>query len=476
MKSRNGFRIAAITLILSGIMILPAQSDDRKIMRLGIEQAKAEAVLNSNTLRHLVADRNDLMDQYLDVSDQVKQLDTLHQLLPRYRYLYEKNRQTQGNATYASYFSLSQQRLALSMELSGLSQPADAARILEITNQIAAIDASIDLLGLTQEAISSIITPQEALELQAYASQFALVGMTSPNLSGMEEYKLFAEPAQVAPYKIMTGIRKLDAAVDLAKGSITLGMDQLYRTVPYLQSMKRLAVRNLEVVNKEKSASIMKVINGLATEQDYYKAANSAASAALKLNQLNRQMDTLMMNCRYLLALDSEDELQLTDTKGKLPETQEMKMYLEAALSNRNEIKTLVLSIDEMKYELDIMDDYIKGSDLYKSAELELAARMNDLEQTKLNIQQEITAGYASVLLKRETYLLCDRALAQAVREYGEVSSYAARGFVSENTLLKASLLMIQQEADSMAAYHDYAHALVALEAASQAGPAYHVP
>lgn len=485
MKSFNKMLIPIVSLILlSSYIIHAATVSAETVLQLTKEEAQEITLENNNTIKSLDQTRKELLRGYSDLSDQMDLLEGLYNNLNTFEHLYTKNKNTRDNVSYNTYFENSKQILTNTMRIEEideiLSSPTDDVDIESLTNEKNTLVSEnetyqneITALGLTESEINNIISYEEYQNLQILQAQFGSMNINKP-LSKEEEYSRFIKPLYVTPYSFQMNITSMNLTIETTKESILSGVNQLYDGILTLKEVKTILIESVALNESNLNNSQVKLQLGKATKVDVTKAKNNLEIARMELQKMEREINSMKMNLKKMLGLEPTTTINLIDEVTEVHNLQDLYYYIGNALTNRNEIKLIQLSIEDKNNEFDYVDEYFSSrSEEYLIGESELKGLYLDLEYTKLDIEKEIRNAYMDVKEKKAAYELSIKELDQAITQYNNMQSYKELGYITSNTLNQLNIQKVQKENAKITAYRNYVNAYQALIDATSIGPAY---
>lgn len=513
-KRMISFLISTTLIFIHSPSVLAASVEaDRKFEYVTKAEARTMAVENSNALRNLETSRQALLGQLADYNDQMEAYDQIYTLYQDYQDLLGKYKSTQADANKKAYFdytlaiATNQQALGilaadlgtLTAELAAIQASATledpkSAEILAKQDEIAAMQAAIDLKNseisaatasialllaptgpLGTEQVAQIMTLTEYYTMVTYQGILSSAGITG-SLSNREEYETFIYPIQVVPNTFTSGVQSLELGKEVAAVSIENGVIQLYNGLITLQNFEGLLTDSYDLSKEQVRQVIARLQVGKATQIDLDMAQNSEKTAALELQNMRRQIESMMLSFKQLVGLTYDTQIVLEEKNYTVAQFKTLQAYIDSALKNRNEFKSLKITLDGANYIMGYLDDYYDSDDyeyLIQDGEIELVEI--DIEMQKAAIRHEITAAYQDVLEKQATYAYSQDDLQDAKDQRTRTQRYYDLGFITKLPLLQLDMLVVQKENAELSAYRDYIMALNQLESASQFGPAYSI-
>lgn len=413
-KKKTVLLLLSVTLSITliGFAMNVIAKSDGEVVELTKSEANGLAIENSSAIRGMDANIYDLLKAHQEMKDSIVMLKGLYALLPRYRYLYYLD--------------------------------------------------------------PSTITPEEQIELEGYKYQFAMLGITSPNLTNKQVYDTFIYPIEVGPDAMLVGVLSLGSSIEAAKVGIGLGANQLYDTILAMEDIYTVLEMNYDMAVVDKESFERKYNFGQVSLMEYQKADNKMIIAELEMNKMAREIDNLMLSLKQMLGLSLDIELVLDPSIDSINVLEPLEDYLDSALTKRSEIETLKYSINAKEREFEYVKDYFSSSsNQYKITEGELETLILDLKGTEESIEKEMRSGYVDVLEKGNNLDIKAQDLELAENQLKELTKYYELGFVSEAKKDGIKMLVIQKENDYISAKRDYINALYAYELASGIGPGY---
>ncbi len=444
----------------------PLMAED-ETLQLTRETFIEEAVAYSSTIKELDIQLEKLVNQHQSMDAMLEGMEKLYDNLDDYQDLYNLAQYTQSqDADYWRYMELVYrvgQGETLTqdeqLELFTLSQIYG-----DLTDQT---NTNVDPTYMTVRQYAIYVNLRPAFEQ---------LGLTDPNLSRAEEYEMFVYPLEVAPVALQNGIVQLKRGVELAEIGTATGMGQLYDSYSMLTGYLELQEQNYAVAKEKYEADKTRYELGRLSEADYKASANTLEIAKLNRDTMERQLDNLTMNINRMIGREPEApiKIQVTNQAFIPHDLEDVDVYINRALEERNEILTQEEAIHAKEIEMTQVDKFFSDSkDTYKATALELEVQKSEMESVENDIRIELISAYQNVLEKEKAADIAKGDLDAAYRQYNVVKTNMSLGFVTAATLNQVQILVSNSLEGYNTAVTDYDKAYEDLINASQIGPAY---
>lgn len=464
MKTKVIYKVMSMLLTVVLIITIVSSSGSYAVstpLKLTKDDVKKLVLEYSPVIKSLEKSQKDLVKDFSKLSDQLSGMRTLYGLLPRYKQLYNQYVLLAAIPGYYSYLDLEVGKKFHTITDAAYDTSLAALKLVNIN-----LEAAI--------ALSTNMKVDDYLEYKTYAPQFALLGITNPNLSNIQEYETFVSPTVIAPMSMQTGVVNLGVAIDSTKAALASGAMTLYDTLILLESYLDLQERSYAMAINDTKTAKKKYDAGLSSLLAYKTAQNKEAIAQLNRDSMARQVDNLMMQFNVMMGLNVTTQLELTSAIEKTKFLDSLDSYIAKALKERNEVKTLSNNRQNSSFQFDkIKEFYSPSNAVYKIAEAELKDKDLEKEQLILQISLEINKAYINVLEKEDAMAIKKASMDDAIRQHKELEKSIELGFVTADVLLGLDLLVTQATNDYYASNRDYIAAYAALQGASSIGPAY---
>lgn len=458
-KVKIGFLIMGLCAFLFGAN---AASADEAILKLSRVTVGGLARGYSPAVKNLESSRNKLQIEYDDLKTAMEGLQTLYDLLPQYKTLYN---------SYLAVGSITDYQTYLQEAAKGIMGNAEAAE-----NAAAML---IDEVGNPTPLAAELanrdnMQVDEYMKYTGFQTQFSMFGITNPNLTLEEEYKKFVYPINMGPEAMQTGIRNLNVTIDNVEASIYNGAMSLYDSVLMLEGYLQLQTISYGMAQTDLTSATKKYEKDLISEDDYNIAVNKEKIAKLNMQSMARQVENLKMNLNLMIGIGVTTQVKFTSDFDGIVTLKSIDYYIERGIRERNELISLVnnyaLKVKEFGYVKSYFNESSVGYKIVASELNEFDLKEKELE---LQIEKEIREAYLNVLEKEEDIKSAKLTLEDSTRQYESMRRRVDLGYITESTLTGLSIMMIQANNEYLTAQRDYFSAVTALESASSIGPAF---
>ncbi len=486
--------LMTILLSFTSNVLNAKEETNEAIIRLTKEAAILKASERSSLVRGLKSNLRNISYSYNKMTEDLRMLNSLYDLMPRYKALFVKNEKTLMRVDYYRYLVLKtkapidQARLVvINQALSTLEALADPTveevnEIVDLTaekglivtraSQLATLEPTITLADLQNTQLLSL---NEFAEFNAITEMFSLLGIHLP-LTSSQEYDIFIYPLQIVPMTFATNIETTRIALDTEKERLKINTSHTYNSLLILHSASKQQLSQVQLLEKDKQSMARKYELGLAAAYDAKQAQYDYEIALLEMKKMDRDIDTQEMAFKKMLGLELNKELELVDDYKTVTAFNPIETYIESALKNRNEIKTAQISVKEKKNERDYANIYLSSaSDPYKIIEAKYQESELTLQQRQQSIEMEIRNAFADVQNKQAVMKLRQKEFQGKNTIYLSAQRYLALGYISEHTVNGYESGLHLSEQAYLSAQKSYYEAVSAIKAASGIGPAYNI-
>lgn len=448
---KNTLRLLSIVLLMT-LLASSGSIAETKPLKLSKEDAKALVINYSPIIKGLEKSRNDLVRSFSSLNKNLSGLQTLYDYLPQYKQLYNLYQQMVLIPDYVGYLQIAILGNVVNTTAYVTAHPALAAPIADPNNM-------------------TVIQYGTFVSLQP---QFALIGITDPNLSSAQEYELFISPLRSSTMSMQTGVMNLGIAVDSTKAALKSGVETLYDSVILLEGYLELQEMSYTMAKSDFETASKKYKSGLISKAALETAENKQRIAVLNRDSMLREVDNLKMRLNLMLGLDVTTVLELTTTNVINPTLGSLDEYISQGLEARNEMQTFKNDHQNVTYQFTLIKGYYSpSSPTYKVAE----AEVKDSEYKKLQLEQQITLeinkAYLDAIEKEHEMILKKAVMNDAINQRKDLEKSIKLGFATSSTLNGMDLFVTQATNDYYTASRDYHAAYIALQNASSIGPAY---
>lgn len=448
---KNTIRLLSIVLLVT-LLASGGSIAETTPLKLSKEDAKSLVINYSPVIKSIEKSRNDLVRSYSSLNKNLSGLQTLYDYLPQYKQLYNLHQQMLLIQYYEEYLKLAIQGN------------------VAITNQYVADHPSL----IAPISDSTNMTPVQYGTYLTLKPQFALIGITDPNLSAAQEYELFISPLRSSTMSMQTGIMNLGIAVDSTKAALKSGVETLYDSVILLEGYLELQEMSYTMAQSDYETASKKYKSGLISKITLDTAENKEKIAKLNRDSMLREIDSLKMRLNLMLGLDVSTVLDLTTTNVIKPTLGNLDEYIQRGLEERNEMLTFKNDHQNLTYQFSLIKGYYSSSSpTYKVAE----AEVKDSEFKKIQLEEQITLeinkAYLYAIQKEHTMVLKKAVMEDAIRQHKDLEKSIKLGFATSNVLIGLDLLVTQATNEYYTANRDFHAAYIALQNASSIGPAY---
>lgn len=231
---------------------------------------------------------------------------------------------------------------------------------------------------------------------------------------------------------------------EVAKNQLKLGVYQLYSGLISTKEGLDVEQQNLNSVEDQYKKAQLQLQLGTVSPVDVKSSESAYTAEKAKLNQLQRQYDSLTKQLNQLLGVDintkytgfSKDNLSTQAYPKKYDD------YVKDALTNRVEIKNDTESINEKKAEFDsVRSAYpYNTSPEYKIAKFPIGEAQNKLDTDKIDISIEINTLYNDLQVKIKKLQPEQKKYDSAKTTYNKALQSYNLGLISKIDFDKASV------------------------------------
>jgi len=418
---------------------------------VGRDTVIKEALEASRILESLQDGQKKLVENHQSLGEIADGLISVHNLLPRYKYLYNQYIAAQAIADYQGY---------LETVLAGGDIPAYLV-------------AHPALVGVVEVAPN--MTRDEYSEYLTYVPMFISLGVANPNISLKEEYNLFIQPVKVTPYALRTEIMIMNLKQEEVERSIKAGAVTLFNATQQIKEGVTIQRDLLHLTGEKRKSAKHRYTLGLISQYAYQIEVNNEKIASLELTSLERDWGIMKQRLNQLRGKPLSEAIVLEETVIKeIEPLEKVEVYVTKALENRLELKENTLRLQEKENErVQMAPYYEKTAYAYVAIENDKNQLVLEKRQLEQKIEIEIRTAYMAVNEKEEVLSLAREALKMSQHTLAEQKARQAVGQVSFMIIQGSEIdvLAKSQRLDQM--YRAYIVAKEKLENASDIGPAY---
>lgn len=459
-KARNLAALLMAVVVFSSSAMAEDPADTLVVDKASYQDMVVEG---SPILENLRLQRDNLMDQESKLNDAAEKIKAAYAQLPAYAQLealYEANqaaaREAELSAEYVEYLGL------LSKAASGLTEE-EALRLGELT------------LLLAEGGVAPLITAEQYMQYTVLKNMFRAFGVYDPDLDPEKEYDIFIQPAYVMPRTLGLAVDNLILAIKATEAGLSDGAARIFDGVLFMEAMMALQEAGAELSGSSYEGIARKLELGLASEAAAATAQAEYRIAVLNKDSFGRDIENMKMNMNVMAAREVAAPIALEGSIVAIsPSKGSVFDYVETALANRSEIRTIQNDMKAKSNELDYMEDYLDTSSArYRTARNEYERLMLQWEDARTTIRKDIYTAYRDMLLNQKGVALAQKELASAKEQYRQMTVNLEQGFINQDTLDAVGMKVIQAENAAVEAERDYYNTIVRLEQAAGIGPGY---
>lgn len=481
MKNRRNRRVGLVAaMLITMTLILPTGSmADNSITALRRSEVGKMAQDYSPAIKSLERDKINLSQDYLDLTERLKGLQSLYDQLSTYRSL-DGVYKSITSPHYLTY-------IGLISKAANPKNPADpnivaAGQMIDGADEDPTDvdkDTILDENGINNTAELALaadvakMTPTQYFQYQGLKSAFKAIGITDPNIGQRKEYETFVQPLEVAPAALQNGASLLGVGIKSASAGIKSGAEALFDGTLQLEGVVKLQKLNREIAEEALVTAEKKHALGQISDGAYQKAKNDARIAALNHQSIQRDYDNLKMNLNALLGREVTSAIALMEEDGPTPDLAPVEAYIAKGLKERSELRNIGFNTSNKEKELVQVEKYLGKSAIeYKRAKGLLEDYALDKAYQEKAITAEIMKAYRNIAVQKQNLTVKKLAKDDALRQQKDMALNVSLGFVTEATAKRIDLLVTQATNEYYAAYRAYESAVAALELSSDIGRA----
>ena len=268
---------------------------------------------------------------------------------------------------------------------------------------------------------------------------------------------------------------------ELTENALVLALRDLYLGLYSTSKNCDILEKKLELENKKYNANKIRFENGLISEIESEESQYQFLKAQKNLESAKRDFENMRRNFNSFLGvpIDTEyDELLFEELKRDV-RIQPLEYYLEKALENRLEVIVLEGQIEMTELQISIYEKnrvnetYTKVRKDYNEALRQLENLKAQLEQTKIDIENEIKSAYIEI--KKEGYNLqsLNDTLNMQEKNYQRLQNQFEQGFIAKLIIDEVKMGLEELKNGIDLAMYVYNTKIMKLEEAAGLGPAF---
>ena len=268
---------------------------------------------------------------------------------------------------------------------------------------------------------------------------------------------------------------------ELTENALVLALRDLYLGLYSTSKNCDILEKKLELENKKYNANKIRFENGLISEIESEESQYQFLKAQKNLESAKRDFENMRRNFNSFLGvpIDTEyDELLFEELKRDV-RIQPLEYYLERALENRLEKTVLESQIEMTELQISIYEKnrvnetYTNVQKDYNEALRQLENLKAQLEQTKIDIENEIKSAYIEI--KKEGYNLqsLNDTLNMQEKNYQRLQNQFEQGFIAKLIIDEVKMGLEELKNGIDLAMYVYNTKIMKLEEAAGLGPAF---
>lgn len=268
---------------------------------------------------------------------------------------------------------------------------------------------------------------------------------------------------------------------ELTENALVLALRDLYLGLYSTSKNCDILEKKLELENKKYNANKIRFENGLISEIESEESQYQFLKAQKNLESAKRDFLNMRRNFNSFLGvpIDTEyDELLFEELKRDV-RIQPLEYYLEKALENRLEVIVLEGQIEMTELQISIYEKnrvnetYTNVQKDYNEALRQLENLKAQLEQTKIDIENEIKSAYIEI--KKEGYNLqsLNDTLNMQEKNYQRLQNQFEQGFIAKLIIDEVKMGLEELKNGIDLAMYVYNTKIMKLEEAAGLGPAF---
>lgn len=268
---------------------------------------------------------------------------------------------------------------------------------------------------------------------------------------------------------------------ELTENALILALRDLYLGLYSTSKNCDILEKKLELENKKYNANKIRFENGLISEIESEESQYQFLKAQKNLESAKRDFENMRRNFNSFLGvpIDTEyDELLFEELKRDV-RIQPLEYYLEKALENRLEVIVLEGQIEMTELQISIYEKnrvnetYTNVQKDYNEALRQLENLKAQLEQTKIDIENEIKSAYIEI--KKEGYNLqsLNDTLNMQEKNYQRLQNQFEQGFIAKLIIDEVKMGLEELKNGIDLAMYVYNTKIMKLEEAAGLGPAF---
>lgn len=268
---------------------------------------------------------------------------------------------------------------------------------------------------------------------------------------------------------------------ELTENALVLALRDLYLGLYSTSKNCDILEKKLELENKKYNANKIRFENGLISEIESEESQYQFLKAQKNLESAKRDFENMRRNFNSFLGvpIDTEyDELLFEELKRDV-RIQPLEYYLEKALENRLEVIVLEGQIEMTELQISIYEKnrvnetYTNVQKDYNEALRQLENLKAQLEQTKIDIENEIKSAYIEI--KKEGYNLqsLNDTLNMQEKNYQRLQNQFEQGFIAKLIIDEVKMGLEELKNGIDLAMYVYNTKIMKLEEAAGLGPAF---
>lgn len=320
------------------------------------------------------------------------------------------------------------------------------------------------------------LEPLERMQLEMFR---AMYGLTPPQLSGIDKFNNYIKPGEFSCYQIYAQVEKARNQRSLINKTLASDIRETYNNILLMRNELAIQKNYLETYTEQNKKMHKLYENGLISQFDVYSSDTALMQQEITIGMAERNIQNMeiLLKSKLGIPMDREIILESATVKNTLKLHSTYDYYLKRALSEREEILSAQIDLNNRSRELDVVKQYFTHELLTERIDAQIAADEAETayNEAVLKVTVDIRTGYMDVVSKYNDAILALKDFNNAKKQFNSAEKQYEAGQIDFNTMLEYQASLKNSEIEYINAVYKYNNAVDRLNTASGIGPSYSV-
>ena len=212
----------------------------------------------------------------------------------------------------------------------------------------------------------------ERMQLEMFR---AMYGLTPPQLSGIDKFNNYIKPGEFSCYQIYAQVEKARNQRSLINKTLASDIRETYNNILLMKNELAIQKNYLETYTEQNKKMHKLYENGLISQFDVYSSDTALMQQEITIGMAERNIQNMeiLLKSKLGIPMDREIILESATVKNTLKLHSTYDYYLKRALSEREEILSAQIDLNNRSRELDVVKQYFTHELLTERIDAQIA-------------------------------------------------------------------------------------------------------